>query len=286
MLNKKVITIVTAVIAALVILGFVLTVYIIKKDNVGFYVAPRSAILKLNDKAIEINKTQYITPGSYSISIAAQGFVTIKQDITITDTYKAFSFCLVPINQSSEDYVKAHPEDVYICEGAAGQAYDKETKEAIAKYPILAKLPYEDGAFSIGQGMTEQHEIAIYVHYSSPKSKNEAIDWIHRYQKDGLPVIISTDDYSQTGRIGGEDSQLDQVLVKKYPIIKLLPLDASIYKIGYRIDQSDPNGDSIKLTILSDTSSGRMAALKEIYAQGYNPIDYKIEFLGFESEVN
>jgi hypothetical protein len=287
MFNKKIITIIIAIVAALVVIGLLFTTYVMKKDNLYVAVAPRNAVVKLNDTVIESNKALYVEPGSYSLLITADGFRAEKQTITVTDTYKAFSFCLVPHDSTVENYIKTHPDDQYICEGAAGQAYDKEAQEAIAKYPIIAKLPYEDGTFSIGQGMTEDSktETAIYIHYSSKQSKDDALNWIHRTQKENLPPIIYANDYSQTGRLGGVDSELDKKLVAKYPIVKILPIDAFIYKVGYRIDQSDPSGESIKLTVISDTPTGRMAALHEIYAHGYNPVDYKIEFLGFEGDI-
>jgi len=77
----------------------------------------------------------------------------------------------------------------------------------------------------------------------------------------------------------------NNTLENKYPIIKDLPYNNFLYEIGYRLDDSDKNGKSIKLTITAINAMERRQALKEIKALGYNPIDYKIEFLDFESEI-
>lgn len=284
MFNKKILIIAAVSLAALTILGFIITTYITRKDNIQILVAPQNAIVKLDDKPVQANKPFYVAPGKHTLLITADKFTSIKEDLTVTDTYQGFAYCLVPAESDAENY-KSNPDNEYICEAANGQAYLKESQAAIDKYPVIAKLPYEDGTFKIGQGVTEENEVAIYVHYSSAKSKSEALDWIHRHQRDNLPPIIYTDDYEQTDRIGGIDSPLDKILVGKYPIVKDLPVDGIIFKLGYRIDESDASGESIKLTIAADSPQGRMAALREIKAHNTNPLDYKIEFTNFESDV-
>jgi len=77
----------------------------------------------------------------------------------------------------------------------------------------------------------------------------------------------------------------NNTLINKYPIIKNLPYDNFLYEIGYRLDSSDKSGKSIKLTITAINAMERRQALKEIRTLGYNPINYKIEFLYFESEI-
>lgn len=287
MINRRLLmTIIVVVLAVLIGISFLINGYVSKKDNLKILVAPKNATITLGDKTIPGDTSTYITPGTYPLSITANNFSSVKQEVTITNTFSNLVFCLTPTNMSQEDYFTNHPEDRYTCEGAAGQNYNKDAQAAIQQYPILAHLPYNDGTFSVGQGLTDDKKgTALYIHYSSDKSKGEALDWVNRFSPDKLPPIIYVHDYYQTGRLGGEGSELDTILVDKYPIIKSLPLDAAIYKLGYRIDESDPSGHSIKLTIDSDTASGRIAALREIQSLGYPPTNFKIEFLNFESDL-
>jgi hypothetical protein len=176
-------------------------------------------------------------------------------------------------------------ERIYVCEGAIGQEYNQDAQAAIDKYPVIAHLPYEDGTFKIGQGVAPNGETALYVHFSTDKSKGEALDWIKRYLKDATPPIFYQGDYEQTDRIGGKDSEIDKALVAKYAIVTSLPIDAGYYKLGYRIDESDPSGQSIKLTINADTAIGRLGALRQIGELGFKPTDYKVEFINFESDL-
>jgi hypothetical protein len=284
-LNRKTLIIIATSLTVIALLGYAIMTYVVRKDNLHIAVAPRSATVKIDDKQVEANKSIYVSPGDHTLSITADNFNPINEKIIATDAYKSLAYCLIPNNEHAENY-KKNVDEAYICEAEAGQQYLKDSQAAIEKYPVIAKLPYEDGTFSIGQGVTEKNEVAIYVHYSSDKPKREALDWIHRYQKDNLPPVIYTNDYEQTDRIGGMDSPLDKILVAKYPIVKDLPIDGSFFRIGYRLDPSDQSGESIKLTVTADSPMGRMAAFHEIQARSYNPTDFKIEFINFESEVS
>lgn len=77
----------------------------------------------------------------------------------------------------------------------------------------------------------------------------------------------------------------NNTLVNKYPIIKNLPYDNFLYEIGYHLDNSDKSGKSIVLTITAINAMERRQAIQEIKTLGYNPINYKIEFIDFESEI-
>lgn len=285
MFRKRYLTI--GIVSIIVIaIATVFATSIIKNDTIQVYTSPQNATIKVGDTTITSGKPAHINPGTYPLSISADNFTSIRRDIIITSTLQSFSFCLIPTNMDQGSYLSTHEEDRYICEGAAGQAYNEEAEAAIKKYPIIGDLPYEDGTFSIGQGILESGGgPAIYVHYSSERSQTEAKQWLSRYPASQIPTVIYTNDYEQLDRIGGKGSELDKILIQKYPIIKTLPTNAYIYKLGYKIDQSDKSGHSIKLTIIADTPSGRIAALREISALGYNPTDYKIEFINFESDV-
>lgn len=284
-MNKKIIASVIVFLGLIGIAIFIIAAYVVKSDNVQVRVAPREATIKIGDQAISADKPTYIKPGTYPLSITANGFTPLHKDIAITDNLKQFAYCLTPTNMTLEEYMSKNPDDRLICEAAGGQEYNETAKKVIDQYPIVRSLPYEDGTFLIGQGLADNgKDIVLTVHYSTEKSKNEALEWINRKAKGQTILPIKYyEDYRQDDRIGGVDSTIDKVLVKKYPIVKNLPMNVFIYKLGYRIDQSDDTGQSIVLTIESDTASGRVAALKNIRTLGYNPTDYKIEFINFES---
>ncbi len=66
------------------------------------------------------------------------------------------------------------------------------------------------------------------------------------------------------------------------PIAKELPYKTFFYSVGYRMDQSDPTGNSIIVEI--DASEGyRQAAIYRIRQLGYDPADFTINFRNYEN---
>jgi len=74
-------------------------------------------------------------------------------------------------------------------------------------------------------------------------------------------------------------------VIDKYPITKKLPYSDFTYTINYRVFGSVLNGYKVELVINSSNAIGRKMAIQEIKKLGYNPIDYKIEFINFENEI-
>ena len=74
-------------------------------------------------------------------------------------------------------------------------------------------------------------------------------------------------------------------LVTDNPIISKLPYEDPLFTIDYTIYGSVVNGYSIRLTISSTTASSRRMAIQEIRGLGFNPTDYKVDFLSFKSEI-
>lgn len=281
-MQRKTIIIAIVVLLAILSIGAIGFFYFTPKANIRVITSPQNSIIKIGDQQIERAKPTYIKKGVYELSVEAPNFTSVKKQVTIGDELETYSFCLTPTNTTLEKYLEEHPDDKLTCEAAGGQEYKDMTRQALEAYPILEKLPYEDGTFIIGQARGENNEIVLTVHYSTETSKREALEWLNKATGNKpLPTLTYTQDYVQTTRIsvGGP---LDTALRQKYPIIDNLPLDLYIYKIGYRIDQSDPSGRSIKLTIDSDTTAGRLGAIRHIRTLGYNPTDYKIEFINYQ----
>lgn len=257
--------------------------YAIPKANVQIITAPRNATVTIGDQRVEQSKPTYIKKGTYQLSVEAPNFTPARKEITIEDTLKTHSFCLEPTNKTIDQYLEENPDDRLTCEAAGGQEYKESTRKALEAYPILEKLPFEDGTYIIGQGRNENEEITLTLHYSTEKSKRDALEWLARNSAGKpLPEIVYFPDYIQTDRVSGKDSILDLGLRQKYSIILNLPLDLYIYKLGYRLDPSDSSSKSIILTIESDTAAGRIGALRHIRTLGYNPTDYKIEFINYQ----
>lgn len=84
--------------------------------------------------------------------------------------------------------------------------------------------------------------------------------------------------YYENEALSGEETvRMAENFAKKHPIIKFLPINNSpYYIIGYKLDSEDPT--NIILTIRANQEN-RRNAIDEIYFKGYDPSDFKIEFI-------
>ena len=84
--------------------------------------------------------------------------------------------------------------------------------------------------------------------------------------------------YYENEALSGEETvRMAENFANKHPIIKFLPINNSpYYIIGYKLDSEDPT--NIILTIRANQEN-RRNAIDEIYFKGYDPSDFKIEFI-------
>lgn len=76
--------------------------------------------------------------------------------------------------------------------------------------------------------------------------------------------------------------EMGRIFNEKNPIAKHLPYKTFFYSVGYRMDQSDPSGNSIIIEI--DAPEGyRQAAIYRIRQLGYDPTDFTINFRNYEN---
>jgi hypothetical protein len=76
--------------------------------------------------------------------------------------------------------------------------------------------------------------------------------------------------------------QTGKLFAEKNPIARELPYRTFMYTIGYRMDQTDPSGNSIIIEI--DAREGhKQSALYQIRQLGYDPTDFTINFREYEN---
>ncbi len=103
-----------------------------------------------------------------------------------------------------------------------------------------------------------------------PESE-EAIKWSE--QNEHL-YLAQEELYSQ------RSANSEESMLTTNPIITKLPINGFTYKVGYARDTSDTSGRSIVLTIQGDNGY-RNAGVGAIYAAGYDPANFKVEFVDY-----
>ena len=165
-------------------------------------------------------------------------------------------------------------------------------KVTIAIAPAKAKLEI-DGKTTTGKEVLLTPGKHTYrVSYDGFEPESGEID----VRTDGkkAPLIVGLAPNTATGRklyeelkgdylimegVAGEAAQENgAAFASKNPIVRQLPYPGMLFTIGYRADPADPTGDSIILEI-DAPAVYRTEAVTQITNWGYNPVDYKINFI-------
>lgn len=104
---------------------------------------------------------------------------------------------------------------------------------------------------------------------------DEALQWAKKRENES--------EYNRVFGLGQAAAQEDGSRFHKLnPIAKHLPYKTFFYSIGYRMDRSDPSGNSIIIEI--DASEGyRQSAIYRIRQLGFDPTDFIINFRDYEN---
>lgn len=98
----------------------------------------------------------------------------------------------------------------------------------------------------------------------------EAKEWVKKNQQLYQGIV----DKSRS-----QEAQVTALIRQKNPIVDRLPFENMLFSIAYRADPSDDTHSQIILNVTAKEGY-RRSAFQKIREWGYEPADYKIEFIG------
>ena len=117
--------------------------------------------------------------------------------------------------------------------------------------------------------------VSPYINAALQPSSPEADKW---YRENTIKYL------EFEGLVGAQSSEKGRLFTDKNPITAWLPLQKSIYMIGYKQDST--GGDQDIIITIRASEGYREAALQEIRDKGFNPGEFKIEFIDYRSPFN
>lgn len=103
-------------------------------------------------------------------------------------------------------------------------------------------------------------------------------DEAKKWQQDNMEGYFAFE-----GRAGEQAVTEGIAFSEKNPIVDHLPFSNYVYTVGYRADPDVQDG----IIITIDTITGyRQAGIRKIRELGFDPTDYKIEFINYENPFN
>ena len=121
----------------------------------------------------------------------------------------------------------------------------------------------------------------VFVSNTKPKNilaisldptSDEAKKWAETHQTD----------YKNNEKYGAEQARQDgQFFSQTFPIVSKLPYEDPYYKIAYR----STGEQDLTVTITTQSPRYRFAAIQKIRELGFNPTDYKIDFVDYKNPL-
>lgn len=244
--------------------------------------APESAKILLDGKEISNGSRQWVREGDHTVTVSADGFKTLTEKLSAQGKQDTnYLFCLQPLTSAAKDTIN-NARNSPICEGVAGRYQKELANKVYAANPILKSLPFNEGLFSIGQGLSEKYpndeeKFALYVHYYNDEALADAKKWLAAHGDLNSLEVIYSKDYSDNRTTGGDLSPAYAALKKNYPIVDKLPYKNPYYTISYR----SQNSHDLRLVVFTSSPRWRYTAVQQLNILGFDPTDYPIEFVDF-----
>jgi hypothetical protein len=152
--------------------------------NTEVNLVPNDAVLLLDEKTVIKEGTLYIPAGKHHIKASREGFKTVEQTFTTSETSSVkLIFSLIPNSDIGTTYLEEHPDEQTEREQISGEKYNQGVTNLIKNYPIVSMLPHNGEGFSVNYGQSQlnpenSNKVALYIELRTLDYKNRALDWI------------------------------------------------------------------------------------------------------------
>lgn len=122
--------------------------YLQDKIAVEIVAVPEDAVINLNGQRVS-NGVTYIKPGEYIVTGYKEGFDRMSYSVKIIDAHQKVFVLLSASSEEAKAWVSSNLSKYNSAQADASQQVTSETRNLLAKNPLIAKLPYENSLFKI-----------------------------------------------------------------------------------------------------------------------------------------
>lgn len=139
--------------------------------------------------------TNYITPGTHTLTVSYEGFTEYKQTITISPKTLDQYIGLAPESEEAKQWQqrnRRHYAELERLSFLQAQEYGTEFKE---KWPITNVLPIKDPYFSISYRLDDRHGIVLTVKGTSPRYRAFALKSLRQKGFDPTDYVVEFENF-------------------------------------------------------------------------------------------
>lgn len=150
--------------------------------NLEISVVPDDAVVVIDGKEYRNGKNT-VQPGTYMATANREGFVSLTQEVTITDTLQTLMFSLTPESEEAKQWAAKNQEAYSEAEAAGGEAALQQGQALRDRYPLVSKLPFDGSFYEINYAILDREKNTIYIRIdtTSPMGRQVALEQIKEW---------------------------------------------------------------------------------------------------------
>ncbi len=195
--RKQIILGVIGVFILIVALSIFTYVSRIGKVGVTFSIVPGDAQLLIDGRASG-KGTQWLTPGTYLIKVAKDGFTPTERRVVVTGekAHNVVAVSLTPESAEAKKWADTHQQQ-YKDNEEFGSIEAQETGQYLRnKHPIISVLPYQDPYYQIAYTLNKDQSITLTIDTPSPRYRYFAVQKIRELGYDPTDYVIEFEQFS------------------------------------------------------------------------------------------
>lgn len=181
------------IITGIVLVILVLIAALVRNSPNSFIeTAPDGAKVTINGQVIVGNKSIYLRPGTYDLSVTLDGFKTVKQSLIIVSSrFNQTAIILDPDSELGFTYLRNHPAEALHREAIGGRKFNQLSQQATTVTPLIKVLPFIAAGFKyrIDYKTVNDKTIIVITAPDNP-SQQDAVSWIESHGYDVTTLTI------------------------------------------------------------------------------------------------
>lgn len=163
----------------------------INSATISVMVTPSIAKVKIDGREYESMKEYRIQPGTYSVEVSAEGFVSKTEEFVVPENEVTNVFMYLLPTEENKDWYNEHPDDALIL----GELQNDETTDKLAElrkeYPILKELPLEIDYFTAGYANRVRYTISYLLNEDNTGFKITITDYTGGNRQNALDKLTA-----------------------------------------------------------------------------------------------
>lgn len=209
---KRIITVVLLVVIALV--TYMGLLRLSRQDEIAVRIntLPEDAQVSINDsEPFKGNSTAYLNPGTYKVTVKAEGFRTTNDQIVVGNKPSVEYYMLTSDSSEADEWQRKNEKKILEFEGKIAEKASEESEEFRKKNTVTSVLPYRNVLYSIEYRAGDNDSVIVQIIADSAENRSFALQKLRElgYEPTDLKIEFPGNFINAFVEEEGDESELN-----------------------------------------------------------------------------